>query len=89
MTTVDSLTKAQQITKLGTPLTVYNKIVGVCLKQIDDSNFMVSLSNAGVNWKTEVHIDDISVGAEIKEARRTNEYIEEEEEGCEGGACKI
>ena len=83
------MNKATQITKLGTPLTVYNKIVGVCLNQIDDSNFMISLSNAGVNWKTEVHIDDISVGATIKEARRTNEYIEEEDAGCEGGACKI
>ena len=81
--------KATQITKLGTPLTVYNKIVGVCLNQLDESTFMVSMSNAGVSWKAEVHIDDISVGAEIKEVRRTNEYIEKEDAGCEGGACKI
>ena len=83
------ISKATQITKLGTPLTVYNKIVGVCLNQLDESTFMVSMSNAGVSWKAEVHIDDISVGAEIKEARRTNEYIEKEDEACSGGGCKI
>jgi hypothetical protein len=89
MTTVDSLIKAQQITRLGQPLTIYGRIVGVCLKQESPEDFIISMTNAGVNWKDTIHIDDISVGADIKESRRDNEVFEKEDEGCEGGGCKI
>ena len=81
--------KVASITKLGQPLTVYKRIVGVCLNQINEETFLLSLSNAGVNWKEEVNIKDITVGAYIKEASKDNEFFEKEEEGCEGGACKI
>lgn len=82
--------KSDDIIRLGQALTIYNKIVGVCLKQVSDDTFLISMSNGGVSWKEEVNIDDIEIGGEFKKTKRSNEYVEREgDEGCEGGGCKI
>lgn len=80
---------ASEVMKLGQPLTIYGKIVGVCLNRVSDDVFMISMSNGGVSWKEEVHIDDISLGGEFKKVNKENEVYEKEDEGCEGGACKL
>ncbi len=51
----------QQITKLGIDLLIYNKVRGVCLKEVDKETFLISMSNAGVNWSEEVNIKDIQL----------------------------
>jgi len=82
--------KSEDITKLGQRLTIYNKVIGACLRQVSDDVFLISMSNGGVSWKEEVHIDDIEVGGEFKQVKKENEYVErEEDEGCSGGACKL
>ena len=81
--------KRSDISKLGQVLTIYGKIVGVCLKKVSDDVYLISMSNGGVSWKEEVHIDDIEIGGEIKQVSKENEVYEKEDEGCEGGGCKI
>ena len=81
--------KVDSIMKLGQTLTIYNKVIGVCLKQVSDDVFLISMSNGGVSWKEEVHIDDIDIGGEFKQVKKENEVYEKEDEGCEGGGCKI
>lgn len=81
--------KRSGILKLGQILTIYNKVIGVCLKQVSDDVFLISMSNGGVSWKEEVHIDDIEIGGEIKQVNKENEVYEREDESCSGGGCKI
>lgn len=82
--------KVDLIMKMGQPLTLYGRNIGVCLRQVSDEVFLISMSNGGVSWKEEVHIDDISLGGEFKKVNKENEYVEpEEDESCAGGACKI
>ena len=81
--------KSEDITKLGQSLIIYNKVIGACLRQVSDDVFMISMSNGGVSWKEEVHIDDIEIGGEFKQVKKENEVYEKEDEGCEGGACKL
>jgi len=85
------MTKVQSIKKLGQVVTAYGRVIGVCLKQIDDETFRLSLSDGhGCNWVDDVPIKDIEVGGQFKRKVSTqNEYVEVEDEGCEGGACKI
>lgn len=86
----DSATKRQQITKLGQEVLVWNKTRGVVLNELDTENFLVSLSDSGINWCDTVHIDLIEVYTGQKYTIKTkNEYVEKEDAGCEGGACKI
>ena len=81
--------KVDSITKMGQALTIYNKIIGVCLKQVSEDTFLISMSNAGVSWKEEVNIDDIEIGGQFKQVSKRSEVYEKEDEGCEGGGCKI
>lgn len=60
---MDNTTKASKITKLGTPLLLYGRTTGVCLKQIDEVTFRISLGDAGVNWTDDIHIDKIEIKA--------------------------
>ena len=53
--------KAQRIIKLGSELRLYGKVIGVCLKHIDEYTFRVSLGNAGVNWVDDRQIDKLEV----------------------------
>jgi hypothetical protein len=86
----DLKTKRQLITKLGQEVIVWNKTRGVVLSEYDTESFLVSLSDGNVNWSDTVHIDLIEVyTGQQYQVRKKNEYIEVEDEGCEGGACKI
>ena len=81
--------KSEDITKLGQSLTIYNKVIGACLRQVSADVFMISMSNGGVSWKEEVHIDDIEFGGEFKQVKKENEVYEKEDDNCSGGGCKI
>ena len=71
---------------LGKPVTVFGSYTGAILKEMQDS-CLVSFYADGENLCREVPRSEISVGGELLE---TKEYtIEKEDEGCEGGACKI
>ena len=86
----DLKTKRQLITKLGQEVIVWNKTRGVVLSEYDTESFLVSLSDGNINWSDTVHIDLIEVyTGQQYQVRKKNEYIEVEDEGCEGGACKI
>lgn len=86
----DSANKKVAITKLGQEVIVWNKARGVVLSERDKEHFLVSLSDSGVNWTDVVHMDLIEVYTGQKYQINTkNEYIEQEDAGCEGGACKI
>jgi len=79
-----------EIMKMGQPLILYGRIQGVCLSQVSDEVFLISMGSEGVNWADEVNIADIDVGGEFKKINRSNEYVEkEDDESCAGGACKI
>ena len=87
---MDLKTKAQSINKLGQPITAYVYLVGVCLKQIDDETFRLSLSDGeGRNWVDDVLIGDIELGGQFRRKVSSNEYIEIEDESCGSGGCKI
>ena len=82
--------KAQSISKLGQAVTAYGTYIGVCLRQLNEETFRLSLSDgAGCNWVAEVPIAEIEVGGQFRRKVPTNEYTEIEDESCEGGACKI
>jgi len=89
-TTQDLANKKARITKLGTPILVWGKIRGALLGENADGTFRVSVHDSGSNWVDNVHIDKIEVDDGVyREPNKKNEYIEIEEAGCEGGACKI
>lgn len=86
----DLQSKRAAITKLGQEVIVWNKTRGVVLSEHDKEHFLVSLSDSGVNWSDVVHIDLIEVyTGQRYQISTKNEYVEKEDEGCEGGACKI
>ena len=85
----DLQTKRAAITKLGTPVTAWNRNTGVVLSEVSEGVFRVSMSNGGVSFAADVPIADIEVGGVIQKVSTKNEYVEKEDEGCEGGACKI
>ena len=74
--------------KLGKPVTVYGSYTGALIKLLQNSA-LVSFFAEGTNMYQEVPLDEIEVGGELLQPKRTNEYIEKEDAGCEGGACKI
>lgn len=76
--------------KFGKPVTVYDKYTGVVLKVNEESNTaLVSFYAEGVNMKSDIPLDEIKQGGTVQEASTKGQYIEEEDAGCEGGACKI
>lgn len=82
--------KKERIMKLGTPLLVWGKIRGALLGENIDGTFRVSVHDSGHNWVDSVSLDQIEVDDGVYRGPSTkNEYIEIEEAGCEGGACKI
>jgi hypothetical protein len=69
---------------------VWNKTRGVVLNESSRGNFLISLHDSGVNWTDIVNIDLIEVyTGQAYVVSTKNEYVEKEDEGCEGGACKI
>ena len=74
--------------KLGKVITVYGTYTGALIKMLENSA-MVSFFAEGVNMYQEVPLNEIEVGGELLQPKRTNEYVEKEDVGCEGGACKI
>ena len=74
---------------LGKALTLYTQAVGLALKQVDETHYLCSFHDGMDNRKEVVHIDDIVVGGRIHQVDTSNEVIEVEDAGCEGGACKI
>lgn len=90
----DLVSKKAAITKLGTPVLAWGRTRGVVLGEEagleGTNNFRVSLSDSGVNWVDIISIEHIEVDDGVyKKASTKNEYIEIEDAGCEGGACKI
>jgi hypothetical protein len=73
---------------IGKAVLVYNTYTGAVLKKREDTA-LVSYYAEGVNMCQEVPLDEISVGGELLKPKRTNEVLEIEDAGCEGGACKI
>jgi uncharacterized protein YodC (DUF2158 family) len=77
---------------LGKALTFYGIVVGLALKKLDDEGmYLCSYYNAESNENRldPIHEDDIVVGGKIHEVDTSNEVLEVEDAGCEGGACKI
>ena len=93
MTIQDSAKKIAAITKLGVPVLAWGRTRGLVLgyeEESDNGSFRVSLSDSGVNWVDIIHHNNIQVDDGVyRESDTKNEYVEQEEEGCEGGACKI
>jgi hypothetical protein len=83
------LEKRKRIMKLGAAILAFGRTTGVILSEVDENVFRVSLSDAGVNWTDNIPIDRLEVGGYIQQVNTKNEYMEKEDEGCEGGACKI
>ncbi len=75
---------------LGRPITLFGKWVGLALKQSGSSYYLCSFHDGLTNRKELVHTDHIEVGGNIYKVHDTsNEVVEQEDAGCEGGACKI
>ena len=85
-----SAIKHAQITKLGTEIVAYGRTRGTVLKCKGDGTYVVSLSDSGVNWSDTIPIDKIELytGKAYKPSTK-HQVIIKEDEGCEGGACKI
>jgi hypothetical protein len=74
---------------LGKAITIYGQVVGLALKQIDEDHYLCSYHNGNENRCDPIHKDDIVLGGRIQEVDTSNEVLEVEDAGCEGGACKI
>ena len=74
--------------QIGKPVLVYGNYTGAVLKMKNDTA-LVSFYAEGVNMCQEVPLDEVSVGGVIIKPKTTNEVVEIEDAGCEGGACKI
>ncbi len=73
---------------IGKPVLVYGNYTGAVLKMKNETA-LVSFYAEGTNMCQEVPLDELSVGGKIIKPKTTNEIVEKEDEGCEGGACKI
>jgi len=75
---------------LGKAITIYGLAVGLALRKLDDTTYLCSYHNGNENRCDPIHVDDIVVGGKIDhQVDTSNEVIEVEDAGCEGGACKI
>jgi len=76
--------------KLGKPVLIYGTYTGVVLKVNEEANTaLCSFYCEGKNLKQDVHFSEIHQGGKLEEASTKGQYIEKEDAGCEGGACKI
>ena len=74
--------------QMGKPITVYGSYTGALIKALEHTA-LVSFFAEGVNMYQEVPYSEIVAGGYIPKLSTKGEVIEKEDEGCEGGACKI